>query len=72
MDIVNTFLSVPANRTLVKLVLVVVSAVIAVIAIIALLDYTARLIAVAIIGILVRIIQAEVNHVEIKDLLSKK
>jgi hypothetical protein len=72
MDFLNTFLNVPANRTIVKLVLAVVCAIIAIIAIIALLDYTARLIGVAIISVLVRIIQAEVNHTELKEMLSKR
>ncbi len=73
MDILNTFLSVPANRTIVKLVLAVICVVLLVIALFAFLsDYTSRLVSLAILGILVRIVQAEVNHTEMKDLLNKR
>jgi ABC-type maltose transport system permease subunit len=73
MDFLTPILNVPANRTLIKLVLVIFSAVVALVAVASFLaGYSDRLIATALIGILVRIVQAEVNHAEIKDLLNKK
>jgi ABC-type maltose transport system permease subunit len=72
MDFLTPILNVPANRTLIKLVLVIFSAVVALVAVASFLaGYSDRLIATALIGILVRIVQAEVNHAEIKELLKK-
>jgi hypothetical protein len=73
MDFLTPILNVPANRALIKLVLVIFSVLVALVAVASFLaGYTDRLIATALIGILVRIVQAEVNHAEIKDLLNKK
>jgi hypothetical protein len=73
MDFLTPILNVPANRALIKLVLIIFSVLVALVAVASFLaGYTDRLIATALIGILVRIVQAEVNHAEIKDLLNKK
>jgi hypothetical protein len=71
MDFLTPILNVPANRTLIKLVLVIVCVILALVGVVAFLDYYSRLTGTLLIALLVRIIQAEVNHVEIKELLKK-
>ncbi len=65
MDFLNTFLSVPANRAIIKIVLVVIGVIVALVAISAFLSgYTERILGSLILVMLIRVIQAEVNHVE--------
>jgi hypothetical protein len=71
MDFLTPILNVPANRTLIKLILVIVCVILALVGVVAFLDYYSRLTGTLLIALLVRIIQAEVNHVEIKELLKK-